>query len=388
METDRLRTLVATLISAGDFGELLHLYGAEDVSLSPDALLRVYAPDEMGPDDREVVEETRRALADELLPPLDRPASVPAEMVELTARCAAERGKVASAVKALREVDALERFYRRYLEFALESLRGGEYERAAFELVLAGRLGWARRSPEERMAFVVGLGVDANELASALGAHRERGKLAGGRELPDFAAPQTYGPLFHAACGITGCVSARPLEERTALAIRWLIHDDEVAQAALEAVGAEAPTLLRYLARETDDDLAAYAEAYDRAAERLRQLEPEHESASPDEEPPAGGATDSEPEPSDDGEEPEATEPTEQPSRPKDDTLRAGLEEIQQLLLGRPEPLWRNCLAELSERHPLSLLTVCTVRVGRVGSYVVPVGENGKAFLNEVTGGR
>jgi len=394
MDQDRLRTLVASLVFAGDFQELMHLYGLEDVSLAPEELARVYDPSGLQSEDRAAFDEIKAAIPDDLLPRPDQPVSAPAEMVELTGRCAAERGKLVLAVKAFREVNAVGKYHQLYTDFALESLALGRYEQAAFELLLAGRLGWNSAPSEERTAFVIGLGIDANELASALGAERSRGKVSGGRALPDFPALQTYGPLLHARCGATGCVSRRPLAETVLLAIRLLIHDDELARRALEAAGDQAPRLLQCLAREMDPELGEYARAYEQAWERFRKLEAEtqqddaEEDARPVEEA-AEEPTQEAPGSETDGK-PEAGEETgaEEGRRKSTDSgvLRAGLEGVQRLLLGRPEKLWRNCLAELAARHPLSLFTVCTVRAGSLGMYVIPAGETPAEFLTAVRG--
>jgi len=393
MDTNNLRALVANLILQGDFRELMHLYAAADVSLSPEALARVYDVGGLSREDRAAFDEITAALADDLLPRPGQATPAPAEMVELVGRCAAERGRLVSAAKAFQEVDAVEKYRQLCADFAAESLNAGDYEQAAFELTLAGRLGWAQCSPEERMAFLVGLGIDPNELASALGAERAKGRLSGGRSLADFPALQTYGTLLHARCGTTGCPARRPLAETVPLAVRLLIHHEETARRALEIVGDQALKLLTYLARETDPELDQYAEAHERATERFRPLQAEPDAPAAVEEPAAASEPDgSEPEPSETAEEgadeaaeerrPEEGE--EQPS--KSDELRAGLEEVQRLLLGRPEKLWRNCLAELALRHPLSLFTVCTARAGRLGSFVVPVGEAGREFLTAVRG--
>jgi len=393
MDKDRLRTLVASLVFAGDSQELMHLYGLEDVSLAPEELARVYDPSGLQSDARVAFEEIEAAIPDDLLPRSDQPVSAPAEMVELTGRCAAERGKLVLAVKAFREVDAVGKYHQLYTDFALESLASEHYEHAAFELLLAGRLGWNRASLEERTAFVISLGIDANELASGLGAERSKGKVFGGRALPDFPALQTYGPLLHAMCGVTGCVSRRPLAETVPLATRLLIHDDELSRRALEAAD-QALRLLQCLAREVDSGLDEYGGAYEQAWERFRKLEAEtqEEDEEEDAQPVEGEAE----QPTEDAGESEADEAAEaggetgakragrKPTDPG--ALRAGLEEVHRLLLGRPEKLWRNCLAELAARHPLSLFTVCTVRVGSLGTYVIPVGETGAEFLTAVSG--
>ncbi len=365
MEKDRLRTLVASLVFAGDFQELMHLYGLEDVSLAPQDLGSVYDPGRLQGAERAAFEEIKSAIPDDLLPRSDHPVAAPAEMIELTGRCAAEQGKLVPAVRAFRGVDALAKYHELYADFAMESLASGSYEQAAFELTLAGRLGWNCASQEERRAFLVGLGIDASELASALGAERSKGRLSGGRALPDFPALQTYGPLLHAMCGSTGCVARRSVAETTPLAIRLLIHDDPVAQRALQAAGDQAPRLLQCLAREADPELDEYAQGYERAWERFHALEVETQE--PEEaDSPAEDDTDA-----DEG--PAAGERDKEPDR--SEVLRVGLEES-----------WRNCLAELAVRHPLSLFTVCTVRAGSLGTYVVPVGEPGTMLLTAVRG--
>ena len=70
----------------------------------------------------------------------------------------------------------------------------------------------------------------------------------------------------------------------------------------------------------------------------------------------------------------------------KTEAARQGLEEVQSLLLGRREREWRNCLAELAAKHPLSVFTVCTVRGYELGGFVIPSGEQATEFLKAVTG--
>ena len=150
MDSDQLRTAVAELVLAGDLQELLNLYAGGDVALGPDDIARLYDSDALSSEDRQALDQIRAAIPDGLLPPLDRRATVPAEMVELVARCALERGKDGLAVRALREADSLAKFQRMYADFGLDSLQAGDGARAAFELSLAGRLGWALAPPNSR----------------------------------------------------------------------------------------------------------------------------------------------------------------------------------------------------------------------------------------------
>lgn len=390
METERLRNLVARLVLFGDFQELMNLYVAADVSLPPEKLAEVYGSYDLNDRDRASLEKIAAAIGDDLLPKLDEPVTAPAEMIELVARCAAETGKYHVAVKALREAGSLDEAYERFVGHALDSLASGDYTRAAWELTVAGRLGWAGLSPDQRAEFVVGLGIDAGELAFALGAQQSRRKLSGGRPLPDFPAWQTYGPLFHARCGIERCVAQQSLDQTLPLAVRYLIHDEGLAQRALDAVGDRSLDLLKALAATSDPALGQYAERYEQARTRYRELREEWDKPSgvvvePEQSSEAGtdGA---------DGTQPQAPEgesgstPEGEQSGPDIETIRSGLEELQGLLLGRAESRWRNCLAQLAHNHPLSVFTVCTLRGRDIDAYVAPVGEPGSDFLKAVVG--
>ena len=99
------------------------------------------------------------------------------------------------------------------------------------------------------------------------------------RPLPDFPAWQTYGPLFHARCGIDQCVARQNLEKAVPLAIRYLIHDAELAESALQAVGDAAPELLKALALTSDPDLGEYSQRYEKAYARYRELRDEWDKA-------------------------------------------------------------------------------------------------------------
>lgn len=391
MDTDRLRALVANIVFFGDFQELMNLYGAQDVSLSPESLAEMYAGYDLAPEVREAVEEIAAAIADDLVPSLDGPVTAPAEMVELLVQCAIEHGKYHVALKALREVGGLDQAYQRYAEHAAESLAAGDHDRAAWELIVAGRLGWARSSPGQRAEFLVSLGIDAIELALALGAESSRGRASGGRPLPEFPAWQTYGPLFHARCGLEECMAQRSVAQKVPIAVRYLVHDDAVAQRALDAVGEDALPLLKALAAESDRQLGEFAERYRQADERYRELRERWskggkaaaEEAEPSAEAPdtAGEAVPGEAdEPPPDA---EAEGPSEdrQPEGSTLEAVRAGLEGVQELLLGRAEKQWRNCLAQLANDHPLSVFTVCTVRGPDIDGYVAPVGDPGSEFL-------
>jgi hypothetical protein len=326
------------------------------------------------PAERAELDEVRQAIHDDLLPPLDRRATVPAELVDLTARLALEHRRLTPGVRALREADSLDRFYESYRGFALEALEAGDLPRAAYELTLAGRLGWARADGAERIEFVLGLGVSAGELAGALGAESARGKISGGRGLPDFPAWQIYGPLLHARCHLEGCLCDRSLEANAPVAIRFLLHDPDLAQRALALVQDPLP-LLRALAAEVDPALASFAERHAQAALKYRELhdrklirdtrlqkrDAEEPGEPADQETPAGEDA-----------------PTEAAAK--------AAEEAQSLLLGRQEKQWRNCLSELAGRHPLSVLAVCAVRNYDLGGFVIPAGEAATAFLKAVTG--
>jgi len=395
--TEELRTAVARLIVAGDFQELMNLYAGGDVALPPDTIARLY-PSE----DRQTLDEVREAIPVELLPPLDRRATAPAEMVELAARFALERGEFAPALRALREAEALDKVYRTYADFAIESLQAGQETSAAFELTLAGRLGWARTAPEARREFVTGLGVNAAELAFSLGAESVRGRISGGRALPDFPAWQTYGPLLHARCFAEPCVSDLPLETLAPLAVRYLLHDAALAERAVAAAG-DALRLLRILAAETDPDLGDFARRHAEAMARYRELHDQHlirdtrlaaaEQRGPQTQP----EQIEEPDEEDAEEAPQAAEdePQEEPPTPpadeseldKAEAAREGLADVQALLLGRREKEWRNALAELSATHPLSVFAVCTVRGTELGTFVIPAGEPAAEFLEAVARG-
>jgi len=393
--TDELRTAVARLIVAGDFQELMNLYAGGDVALAPEAIARLYPSD-----DEQALAEVQAAIPAELLPPLDRRAAAPAEMVELTARFALERGEFAPAVRALREAEALDKVYRAYADFALESLQGGQDARAAFELTLAGRLGWARLAPEARREFVTGLGVNAAELAFSLGAESVRGRISGGRALPDFPAWQTYGPLLHARCFTEPCVSDLPLEALAPLAVRYLLHDPALAERAIAAVG-DALRVLRALVAETDPGLRDFARRHAEAMARYRELHDQKlirdtRLAVAEQQAPGNPPEQTE-EPEDASEETpedvEAEEPPPQPETPADETepdkaeaAREGLGDVQALLLGRREKEWRNALADLAATHPLSVFTVCTVRGSDLGAFVIPAGDRAAEFLATLTG--
>jgi hypothetical protein len=390
LDTDHLRAGLARIMLAGDFQELLNLYAGGDVALDPEAIDRVYPPESLPAEDREALAEIEAAIADDLLPPLDRRATVPAEMVELTARCALERGKDIPALRALREAESLDKFQRMYTTFAMESLEGGDDTRAAFELSLAGRLSWARSSPEARRDFVTGLGVNLAELATSLGAESARGRISGGRDLPDFPAWQTYGPLLHARCHVEPCVSDLPLDASVPLAVRFLLHDADLAERAIGTAG-DALRLLRALAAELDPGLADFAERHAQAMVRYRELhdqrlirdtrlaaeaKDESSETSTDEEQEAP------PEEPAEGEEPEKS--AEEERADKTAAAREGLQEVQSILLGRREPEWRNALAELAATHPLSAFTVCVVRGQELGGFVIPASEQAAQLLKAV----
>ncbi len=389
METEPLRNLVARLVFFGDFQELMNLYGAADVSLPPEDLAAVYGAYDLNDHDRRSLEEIAAAIGDDLLPNLDEPVTVPAELVELAARCAVEHGKYHVAVKALREAGSLDDAYERFRDYAMDSLASGDYTRAAWELTVAGRLRWASLSPDQRTEFVVGLGINAAELSFALGAQQSKRRLLGGRPLPDFPAWQTYGPLFHARCGIDQCVARQSLDQTIPLAVRYLVHDEELAELALDTANDNNLDLLKALVATSDPALGEYAERYEQAHThylRLREewdkagevvvraeQSPENETDSVDEtQPPASEA------------ESESPPDREHREGPDIDTIRSGLEEVQGLLLGRAESRWRNCLAQLAHDHPLSVFTVCTLRGREIDGYVAPVGEPGSAFLKAV----
>jgi hypothetical protein len=394
--TEELRTAVARLIVAGDFQELMNLYAGGDVALPPETIARLYSSE-----DRQTLDEVREAIPLEVLPPLDRRATAPAEMVELAARFALERGEFAPALRALREAEALDKFCRAYADFAIESLGAGEETRAAFELILAGRLGWARTAPEARREFVTGLGVNAAELAFSLGAESVRGRISGGRALPDFPAWQTYGPLLHARCFAEPCVSDLPLDTLAPLAIRYLLHDPALAERALAAAG-DALRLLRILAAETDPDLSDFARRHAQATARYRELHDQRlirdarlaaaEQQAPEvplepaAEPEQDGAEETSENAEDQPEEEPQAPPLDESELDKAEAAREGLREVQALLLGRREKEWRNALAELSATHPLSVFTVCTVRGSELGTFVIPAGERAAEFLAALTG--
>ncbi|MGQ9729657.1 MAG: hypothetical protein ACUVX8_00145 [Candidatus Zipacnadales bacterium] len=377
-ESDVLRTAVAQLIFAGDPQELLNLYAGGDVALTPQEISRLYGNESLRPEEQEELIEIEAAIPEELLPHPEERTIVPAEMLELTARYAFERGKVEPAVRALQEANSLDRAYELYTSFAMDSLENGNDAQAAFELVIAGRLGWAQLSAEARVDFVANLGVDFGELAGMLGAEISRGKLSGGRALPDFPAWQTYGLLLHSRCAVEGCISDREPEAIAPLAVRYLLHDAELAERALQTSG-DARRLLRALAAETDSDLPTYAERYAQALQRYRQLQEEKLIYDPrqgteDEsgvEEPADYST---------------TPPDEsQPESARAEAARAGLYEVQSILLGWREENWRNCLSALALAHPLSVFTVCVVRSPDLGGFVIPAGETATDFLRAIT---
>jgi hypothetical protein len=377
-DPQEVRAAVARVIVAGDFQELINLYAGGDVAATPARIAQVYPTESLSSEDREALAEVAAAVPDDLLPPLDVRATAPAEMVDLTARFALERGKTGLAVRALREAEALERVARTVADRALESLAAGDRPRAAFELSLAGKLAWAGAASEARRDFVTGLGVNLVELASSLGAESARGRVSGGRALPDFPAWQVYGPLLHARCHLEPCVSDLPLDASAPLAIRFLLHSAELADRAVQAVG-EALPLLRALAAELTPDLGEFAERHAQATTRYRELHDEGlirdtRLAASAEPPPAEEAT--------------AEEPDAPPEEPPDtlEAAREGLRDVQALLLGRPEKEWRNALAELAATQPLSVFTVCTARGGELGMYVIPAGPRATEFLAAVGG--
>jgi len=379
METDRLRSLVARLVFCGDFQELMNLYGAVDVSLPLDRLVEVYEGYSFAEGAQEALDEVAAAITDDLLPRLDEPVTVPAELVGLTARCAVEQGKYHVAVKALREAGALGGASQRYSDYAAESLSSGDYDRAAWELIVAGRFGWAELSAEARAEFIVSLGIDATELGFALGARTARGKVIGGRPLPDFPAWQTYGPLLHTRCGLDECVARKNLDETVPLAVRYLVHHQAVAERALGAVAGDAPKLLKALAAASDEELSEYGERYKTAHARYQELREQWDKGPKE-------AEETEQSLEDGGSEGggESSPESEREPGTQLDAIRKGLEEVQGLLLGRPESRWRNSLAQLAYDHPLSVFTVCTLRGREIEGYVAPVGEPGLAFLQAV----
>ena len=381
METDRLRSLVARLVFCGDFQELMSLYGAADVSLPLDRLVEVYEGYSFTEGGQEALDEIAAAIADDLLPRLDEPVTVPAELIELAARCAVEQSKYHVAVKALREAGALDGASQRYSQYATESLSSGEYDRAAWELIVAGRFGWAGLSAGARAEFVVSLGIDAAELGFALGAQTSRGKVVGGRPLPDFPAWQTYGPLLHARCGIDECVARKGLDETVPLAVRYLIHDRSVAERALEAVAGDAPRLLKALAAASDEGFSEYGERYKTAHARYQELREQWDKGPEEADETDQSLTDSDSESGG-----ESSPDSEREPGTQLDAIREGLQEVQGLLLGRTESRWRNCLAQLAYDHPLSVFTVCTLRGREIEGSVAPVGEPGLEFLRAVLG--
>jgi hypothetical protein len=400
-DTEAVRTAVARLIVAGDFQELINLYSGGDLAAAPERVDALYPGAELSADDRQALSDVSAALPDSLLPPMDSRATASAEMVELTARFALERGKSALAVRALREAEALDKVHRAHVTRALETLASGDMARAAFELSLAARLGWARTSPEARREFVIGLGIHPGELAHSLGAESSRGRISGGRALPDFPAWQAYGPLFHARCHVDPCISDLPLDASIPLAIRLLLHSNELAEQAMSGAknGLE---LLKALTHELDPDFPAFAERYTTALTRYRALHDEglvHDNrlaaqpAPTTDAPPADAAPDAESEadPDDESDDtPEDEEPKPDPaeaeSSDKTEAAREGLQAVQAALLGRPEKEWRNALTELAATHPLSVFAVCTARGGALGTYAIPAGQRATEFLAAVNG--
>ena len=403
IETDVLRTAMARLIVAGDFQEVRNLYAGGDVALAPEEITRLYPPDGLSAEDREALEEVRSAIPDELLPPLDRRATAPGEIVELTARFALERGKSTLAVRSLREADSVDKVQRAYAAFAIGSIEAGEMPPAAFELSLAARLAWARTAPEARREFIVSLGVHPAELASSVGAESARGRVSGGRALPDFPAWQTYGPLLHARCHVQPCVSDLPLEASVPLAVRYLLHSPELSDQAVSTTG-DALKLLKALAAELDPNLPDFARRHAEAMARYQELHDEHLirdtrlAQASEAEGPAGAdrgeETEGAPEEgtveSAEGEEPEEEVEPETPPEEADKTeaARQGLREVQAILLGRRENEWRNALSELASTHPLSVFTVCTVRGTELGAFVIPAGQRATEFLEALTADR
>ena len=376
METDReqMRDLLATLLHVGDYQELMGLYQSTDLVVPVERLAELY---ETAPEDRKAVDEIREAITDELLPAPDQRVTVPTEMVELVARTALESGRDVMAIRALREAGKLDEAYSRYVEYGLESLREGQDERAAFELRLAGRLSWSRLAPEMRLEAVVSLGVDPAELAHSLGGESARGKVSGGRPLPDFPAWQAYGPLLHARCRDETCVAGLPLERAAGMSVRYLLHDNALAEKALEAVDGDALRLVRTLASESDPELGEYAECYQAAEARYKAVE----------ELTGSGDVRGEGKPEEGEEKPEeGDQPPKDDRTEREEKIRSGLEEVQGLLLGHAESEWRGCLSQLAAQHPLSVFTVCTVRASDIGTYAVPVGATGRAYLEAVVG--
>lgn len=381
--TDDIRTAVARLILAGDFQELVNLYTGGDVALTPDDVARLYPSNSLSADERRELEEVIAALPDDLLPRSDSRTTVPAEAVELAARYALERGKNMPAVRALREAEALDKFYETIAKFALESLEAGD-ERAAFELCAAGRLGWARMNPEARREFLAELGINRGELATCLGAEISRGRITGGRALAEFPTWQTYGPLFHARCYIEPCVSDLPVEILVERAIRFLLHDPELAQQALTKTD-DPVKLLRALVSETDPKLSEFTERHALAMERYHKLHDEGlirdarlESLG-ERQKPAEEQVESPIESQDADAQAETAQESENDaerlSAEKAEAARQGLREVQTILLGREEDEWRNALAELAATHPLSMFSVCVVRSYDLGTFVIPSGQ-------------
>jgi hypothetical protein len=228
-----------------------------------------------------------------------------------------------------------------------------------------------------------------------------RGRISGGRALPDFPAWQTYGPLLHARCFAEPCVSDLPLDTLAPLAIRYLLHDPALAERALAAAG-DALRLLRILAAETDPDLSDFARRHAQATARYRELHDQRlirdarlaaaEQQAPEvplepaAEPEQDGAEETSENAEDQPEEEPQAPPLDESELDKAEAAREGLREVQALLLGRREKEWRNALAELSATHPLSVFTVCTVRGSELGTFVIPAGERAAEFLAALTG--
>ncbi|MBM3497172.1 MAG: hypothetical protein FJX74_00735 [Armatimonadetes bacterium] len=389
IETADVRDAVARLIVAGDFQELINLYTGGDVAATPERIARLYPTEGLPSAEREALAEVLEAIPDDLLPRLDVRATAPSEMVELAARFALERGKGALAIRALREAEALDRAHRSYTDLALRSLADGDMAQAAFELVIAARLGWASASPEARRDFITGLGVNPNELAASLGAESARGRVSGGRVVPEFPAWQTYGPLLHARCHVEPCVSDLPPEVSLPLAVRLLLHTAELAERALQTAG-EALPLLRALATEIDPGLPGFAQRHADASAHYRAL---HDEGLVQDTRLAAAAAEAPADPEPAVEAPEGEDEPDAPAETRDEespdkaeATREGLREVQALLLGRPEKEWRNALAELTASHPLSVFTVCTVHGGELGTFVIPAGRRAVEFLAAVCG--
>ncbi len=368
-----LRTIVAGLILMGDYQELMNVYQSANLAMPPEMLTVLYGESAFESDDREALGEIRDAIHEDLLPDLTARMTVPVEMVELLVRCAFERGNETLALRAMREAGTLDSTYKRLSEFALQSLKNGDLAQGAYELRIAGRIGWARASDQDRLDFAVALGIDPAELAYTLGGESNRGRISGGRALPDFPALQTVGPLLHARCKNDTCIASLAIDDAAPRAMRLLLHDPELTEQAIAAVEGDAAQLLVALAAESDPELGAYADAYAQADARFREIEDITRGENVRDE----SRPDAEPE----GPRPELTD------EEREEAITSGLEDVQTLLLGHREGGgWRNCMGQLAVRHPLSLFTVCVRGAPGMGHYVVPVGENGTAFLKAVCG--